>query len=92
MRERLWYICCGTLTYEHMDMMHTNETITCSTISTITQSGGCITVSYLQCLHLTPNIMLLRHTWHVWESQDLVENLQKKEKNFFSIIRLSDNI
>lgn len=29
----------------------------------------------LQCLHLTPNIMLLQHTWHVWESQDLVENL-----------------
>lgn len=33
-------------------------------------------VSYLQCLHFTPNIMLLWHTWHVWESHDLVENLQ----------------
>lgn len=29
----------------------------------------------LQCLHLTPNIMLLQHTWHVWDSHDLVENL-----------------
>lgn len=29
----------------------------------------------LQCLHLTPNMTLLRHTWHVCESHDLVENL-----------------
>lgn len=31
--------------------------------------------TYLQCLHLTPNIMLRQHTSHVWDSHDLVENL-----------------
>lgn len=32
-------------------------------------------VTYLQCLHFTPKIMFFWHTWHVWESQDFVENL-----------------
>ncbi len=38
MREHLWYICCGTLTCEQMDMTYPNETITSSFI--IKQSGG----------------------------------------------------
>lgn len=32
--------------------------------------------TYRQCLHFTPNIMFFWHTWHVWDSQDLVENLK----------------
>lgn len=44
--------------------------------------GGAHTLppSYLQCLHLTPNIMLLRQTWHVCDSHDLVENLGGREE------------
>lgn len=81
MREPLWCICCGTLTCEQKNAMNHNKTI--ADISAIKQRVEVtFTLSYLQCLHLTPNIMLLRHTWHIWESQDLVENLQKEEKKF----------
>lgn len=78
-REHLWYIYCGTLTCEEKSMTHHDEIIRSNTI--IKHKGGVIfTVTYLQCLHLTPNIMLLRHTWHVCESQDLVENLKGRRK------------
>lgn len=44
------------------------------------RSAHTLPPSYLQCLHLTPNIMLLRHTWHVCDSHDLVENLEGREE------------
>ncbi|TNN80778.1 hypothetical protein EYF80_009012 [Liparis tanakae] len=44
----------------------------------IARISGKAVIAAVLCLHLTPNIMLLRHTWHVWESQDLVENLQRE--------------
>lgn len=80
MRVHLWYTCCGTLTCGHLNGSFEIVKLYYNYKHMYLYS------SYLQCLHLTPNIMLLQHTWHVWESQDLVENLQWKNlceiKNF----------
>lgn len=83
MREHLWYICCGILTCEQMDIMYPKQTffkLKTSCIIIQIECGSYVYIPYLQCLHLTPNIMLLWHTWHIWDSQDLVENLQRAAK------------
>lgn len=63
--------CCGTLTCTNRVAWR----VTGLEPLDESDSEGSKLSTYRQCLHFTPNIMFFWHTWQVWDSQDLVENL-----------------
>lgn len=67
------YTCCGTLTCTHTQMVAWRVTGPGALDESDSEQSKLST--YRQCLHFTPNIMFFWHTWQVWDSQDLVENL-----------------